>query len=1410
MAINQNLKKYGTCLYNERNYYGTTINNLYTYQEKGFDGSIYFFQGYSDNTIKNSLFDYNIIGRGGGISVDQVDGDLYVNSTVFQNSQSLYKGGGIHVLEMNYVYIDDSTFTETDSMKEEVEYILQILLIYIQITLFLMHACNSYQGSGIMIENLNDLFIQNTIFQGNIAHITGAGLYAQNLNSLDLVNTTCLNHKVQVLGGCMYIKAITLDFEFIDLNFHNNEAQYAQYGVGAYTIANQDIYFYRNEFINNTSSFSAGAIYDSSNYTYIVNNTFYNGQASIAFALYFEDPNYVLIDNNSFDGNSGQSACIYSQSTKVNENFIVKNSNFSNNVADSLSTVLYLENLYNVEISNLNIFTNINNGITLSSQKGGTIFLALDYLSGLLTDPLIDINNIQIDDNKGDSSGGIYVQGALNYAISLQNSGNITVQNVNVDQYDSSQNSILKIQSSKNLTILDSSFNDINLDYQSVINIQTSEDIKLKNFDLTNCVSLSGQSGGIYGTVLQNLTIENFLFQSITASTGSSINIEQSNQIQILDSQFFHNTATVSSGSIYLSDGTDYTIKNCEIFNNTATSEVGAISIQKIVNLTFSDSIITSNNGGQEVGGITVDYSNNIKIQNLTIEDNQSSKQGGGIRFQYSNDVQLLDSKINNNKISKTKGGGVLVIYGVDFVIRNSKINDNEAEYGAGIYIQQSQNIIVNQTEIKNNIAKFQGGAIYIADTVDTYLHFLTIKYNQVLSESGGGIYVDQISDYVMVNTCIIQQNFAKTTGGGIYVAYLIQLDIHNSQINKNQAENFGSGIYLKQLKKVEIIDSKFDGNDKTISGGALYSISTEELQIIDTDFFNNHAALNGGAIFIKEQQKVQFFSAEFHKNSIILDKNSKTLYLDQISSFGGSIYVDQVVDIKISDSIIQNSYSYFKGGGIYASNINNLHLEDIQIKKSIVESNIEHKLSQKDQNYLLSKGGGLYYEFNLSDKEIKSTKVKLTLKNLDFYECEASSGGGLLIKQNNNQDFDYSVYGLNFVKNEADIGPGARFLGYFNESFQKKISKSSRKLENVGYLEKSPVFYGFFRNERLQAKQESEFILCFQGQYLVEGGETSCEPCKENGICKGGYQPIYPDKNYWRKDEDSLDFYYCNSYPDACLGYACENYYDGVLCEDCDLSQNVFKNGNLCVKCASQQAIIINQIIKTFTIIALTISSVYSLKTKLDEHLMKKIADIHYSTFQSKILCDSYYFLYKIIPLHVVILFILTIAIPLLILYKLHKYYVQKILYTKMQVLRSYGLFYIQLSQNKYYWEFIWMYMKVLVVIIANFYPSQGTDQVIKSSLISCVLVVYAYLIRMKNPYMALTLTLGVCIVQDEVNNLFLILAFLVIFIANSIFFLKLFILAFGAQIEQNKHYLLYIPIPSKKRFKEKQNLLD
>ena len=165
---------------------------------------------------------------------------------------------------------------------------------------------------------------------------------------------------------------------------------------------------------------------------------------------------------------------------------------------------------------------------------------------------------------------------------------------------------------------------------------------------------------------------------------------------------------------------------------------------------------------------------------------------GGGV-YSYNGTVKILNSKINNNNAHA--GGAIAVKYG-NITITNSQLNNNKACYGGAVsksdedfstseegtgfsldddyedeYIETPDfNIIITNTQINNNYAKYDGGAIYSIYGPESLIGNITIINSQI--NNNKLISNDNSGD----NTCIIVGDMFTT--------------IKNSNITNNQASD--------------------------------------------------------------------------------------------------------------------------------------------------------------------------------------------------------------------------------------------------------------------------------------------------------------------------------------------------------------------------------------------------------------------------------------------------------------------------------------------------------------------------------------------------------------------------------------------------------------------------------------------
>ncbi len=173
-------------------------------------------------------------------------------------------------------------------------------------------------------------------------------------------------------------------------------------------------------------------------------------------------------------------------------------------------------------------------------------------------------------------------------------------------------------------------------------------------------------------------------------------------------------------------------------------------------------------------------------IENNIIEDNDSYWYVNGCGLGIQNSSAKIKNNIIRNNNGGYFGGGIYVYQSENVVIENNVIYDHHTisgygvDYGAGICINQSSDILIQSNLLYNNAVGFSGGGIACRDNSSVCLINNTITKNHS-GGSGSGIYcTSQTSEVEILNT-IIWNNQPNTSaqvfGENIIVNYC---DIQN------------------------------------------------------------------------------------------------------------------------------------------------------------------------------------------------------------------------------------------------------------------------------------------------------------------------------------------------------------------------------------------------------------------------------------------------------------------------------------------------------------------------------------------------------------------------------------------------------------------------------------------------------
>ncbi|KRX08959.1 Pectin lyase fold/virulence factor [Pseudocohnilembus persalinus] len=1348
---------------------------------------------------------------------------LYMYKCEFYNNKA-YNGGPFHSIFVSENIVDDCIFEGNDAINYGGAYFDQTYTILLNNSYFLNQDYTSNYGGNIFIFITQDVIIENCFFENNVAY----------------------------QGGIAYI------IYFYTFKFDNNISvnTYAKKGGGIVMMGGVFIDITNSSFDQSVSLNDGGAIMSlDCNQITVTNNTFTNsnclsfGGAIVNFFYGYlvENEEETILDytNNYFEnvyGNKGGAIFYYGYS-EVN----VQNMTISN--VKSVEGGIYASFLEEIKINDLNI-------TTANAQLGAALYVRTIIKVNIQNCTFTNseatglLGGGVLIDNIGESEIEIYLEN-ISVLNSIANGGGLVINN-----QDCIQCTIIDIYCANNVFDRNAGCLDIS---------------NSNNLEISDCFFEENQGGFAFQiSSVQNVVINDLDFYNndggmVIRTNGFNLNIKRIN--------FYKN---IEQGALLIQESETVYIKYLYADNNIKQLNGAGVSLtnSKDIILEF---LYLSNNQGFSGGGLYIQNLFNSQISNITMFQNVANYQGGGAYIDIAENCQFTNMQIISNKADSDAGGLALSnSKNIDF--NSLYVQKNEGYNGGGILISNSQQINVLQNYYSQNKGNKFGGAGYFFQSQNLLFQESIFDQNQSSKQSSGAIYIEQSQDIQLQE---IKAN--KNNGGGLFLLECEDVILSSSELKNNYNAIMGGGIQAEDITDFTIDECNFEGNKAEKYGAGFYLYDNNDITITNSNFTSNSLE--------------KYESLEDQE-----DENKRN---------GGGIYLQFIETSTLQNVKINDNYAYNHGGGIYIEDVDIFNIHDSMIEYNIAQYDKHFEIYGKLTSYVLSKGGGIYYkhtgnQYTLRRRILSSIIPIFNIQTVGFVGNEASSGGGILLYREPDQDIKINIENTDFGFNWADIGPAIRFLGGQSSDTLVLI----QNFNNTGKLEKDDIFTKYAQNEYLTSSKSSDFSLCVQNTYLTEGGAYLCNKCVDNGDCKGGYNLPYPMEGNLAQQQDNEcqkrtetgenEFIYCINNDALCLeNDNCETGYQGVMCEDCTVSENYRKENGVCKKCKSDGVVIFNTTWKSLLTIILTIVSLKGIQQKVDLQLQRKLlsvfqypmlkemlfsaiikifvlhiqiitltkvfgvalpesytigsnvvanpaqlmtdsvgclfgyngpsdeymidlksllvglvlslfilgviivllifismlqfkglqkrnqvlnnmlierepniakanirnntlpfiicgsiilfitlqpgiiinasyaiscksaGDESYASFNSSVKCGDETYTGLILPVNVIILLIFTVLLPLIILQRIIKH--KKELHDSVKVLRTYGFIYLEHKRTRYYWEFVVMLLKIVIVIIQNIFK---TEIYIKSAVTCMVILCYAYIVLYMQPF--------------------------------------------------------------------------
>ncbi len=193
-----------------------------------------------------------------------------------------------------------------------------------------------------------------------------------------------------------------------------------------------------------------------------------------------------------------------------------------------------------------------------------------------------------------------------------------------------------------------------------------------------------------------------------------------------------------------------------------------------------------------------------------------------------------------------TRGNGILISGGSSPLIEKCVIEDNNAEFGAGIAIFDSSPTIKDNTIIGNS--GFLGGGMFIEESSPRVEGNLIVRNR---AEMGSGMVIISNSSPMIIDNQIVE-NIAERLGGGVVIAVDSKPIITGNEIAGNSAERNGGGMLIEESEP--IVEENTFVRNRAANGAGLFIVNSfnSALMIVGNTISDNLASIAGGGLYME------------------------------------------------------------------------------------------------------------------------------------------------------------------------------------------------------------------------------------------------------------------------------------------------------------------------------------------------------------------------------------------------------------------------------------------------------------------------------------------------------------------------------------------------------------------------------
>ena len=290
--------------------------------------------------------------------------------------------------------------------------------------------------------------------------------------------------------------------------------------------------------------------------------------------------------------------------------------------------------------------------------------------------------------------------------------------------------------------------------------------------------------------------------------------------------------------AVYANTNSELTLTDCKPTGKIEGGKSAGVELRRGYTLNMHGGTIT---GGVDMSGNTKGSPTKFNMYGGTITGG-----GVGVKLTESCEFTMSGGTISNNKGGVLTGGGV-------FTMSGGEISGNTAtSNGGGVNIGNGGKFEMSGTaKITGNTAAYAGGGVYVSGGT-FIMNGGEIKSN-IAKTNGGGVYVTKVASSsnsaFTMNGGEIKSNTANTAGGGVFVdngTFTVSGEpIVSENTSGSEGNKVTDNVYLPASKTITIGSGLTNGTDIGVTTGSAMAPTEDSTIAITTPTENAHGYLS-------------------------------------------------------------------------------------------------------------------------------------------------------------------------------------------------------------------------------------------------------------------------------------------------------------------------------------------------------------------------------------------------------------------------------------------------------------------------------------------------------------------------------------------------------------------------------------